>query len=155
MKTPNPPLASEGLGNNEGNEKHRPYTPPKPQRKPDAIRSQASWSLHQGRSRTPLLHVVPDDGSALWRVAWPDVGPSPAANLTRCKDAARQWAEHKAATEDRKRGGARRLKSLNIFSWSAPYVRQNGSTPTPSTPHAEIATSGDGKSGAAFFGETL
>jgi hypothetical protein len=93
--------------------------------KPSNNHSQA-WSLHRGRLRTPLVRLVPDDGSPLYRIAWPDIGLSAAANLSRCKDAAREWAEHSFLTDHRKMSGARRLKSLDNFSWSALPVRQNG-----------------------------
>jgi len=72
-----------------------------------------------------MVEIVPD-GSGLWRIAWPDNGLSAPVNLTRAKDAARAWAEHVIAIEDRKRSGARRLKSLSNFSWSSSPVRQNG-----------------------------
>ena len=82
------------------------------------------WSLHRGRLRTPLVRVVPDNGTPLYRIDWPDIGLSAAANLTRCMDAAREWAEQSFVTEHRKQSGARRLKSLDNFSWSASPVRQ-------------------------------
>jgi hypothetical protein len=93
--------------------------------KPSGECSQA-WALYQGRSRTPLLRVVPDSGSPLYRVAWPDIGLSPTANLTRCLNAARDWAEWQFVAEHRNLGAARRLNSLNNFSWSASPMRQNG-----------------------------
>jgi hypothetical protein len=66
---------------------------------------------------------VPDADSSLYRIAWPDIGLSPLANLTRCMDAARQWAEQKVLTEDRKNTAGRRLKSLDNFTWSASPAR--------------------------------
>jgi hypothetical protein len=91
--------------------------------KPSTKYSQA-WSLFRGRSRAPLVRVVPDHGSALYRIAWPDIGLSPAANLARCLDAARAWAERNWATEQRNLSVAQRLKSLRSFSWSASPMRQ-------------------------------
>ena len=82
----------------------------------------ATFSLHRGRSRRVLARVV-SDRSGLFRVAWPDIGLSDLANLTRCKAAAREWAERNAVLDDRKTNAARRLKSLNNFWWSASYVR--------------------------------
>ena len=81
-----------------------------------------AYALHHGRERRPMVEVVADR-SGLYRVAWPDGEYSPPANLTRCRDAARAWAEHVVATADRKRGGARRLKSLANFLWSSSLVR--------------------------------
>ena len=46
-------------------------------------------------------------------------------NLTRAKEAAREWAERKVVTEERKLPVARRLKSLDNFWWSSSYVAQN------------------------------
>jgi hypothetical protein len=92
------------------------------------------WSLHYGRSLKPLAWIVPDAGSRLYQIEWPDIGLSDLSNLTRCKDAALAWAERKVAIEDRKRSGARRLKSLNNFRWSSSLVRQikiNGAIPAP------------------------
>ena len=71
-----------------------------------------------------LVRVVPDGN--LWRIEWPDIAPSDVVNLARAKDAARLWAEHQIATENRKSSVARRLKSLNNFSWSSPPMRKNG-----------------------------
>jgi hypothetical protein len=82
------------------------------------------WWLNHGQAH--VVHVVPDDGSPLYRIAWPDIGPSPPANLTRCMDAGRQWAERQFLTEHRNLGDARRLKSLSNFSWSASPMRLNG-----------------------------
>ena len=82
------------------------------------------YSLHRGRSRRTLVRVIPDC-RGLFRVEWPDIGLSGLANLTRCKAAAREWAECKAMTEDRKTNAARRLKSLDNFWWSSSYVAQN------------------------------
>jgi hypothetical protein len=77
---------------------------------------------------------VADHSSPLYRIDWPDIGLSAPANLTRCKDAARQWAERKVLTEDRKNTAGRRLKSLDNFWWSASLVRAidfNGAIPIP------------------------
>jgi len=84
-----------------------------------------TYSLHRGRSHRAIVRVVPDYQTALYRIAWPDIGLSHIANLTRCKAAAREWAERKTVTEDRKLSAARRLKSLNNFWWSSSYVAQN------------------------------
>jgi len=79
------------------------------------------YALHRGRSRRALVRVVPDP-CGLYRIEWPDIGLSDVANLTRCKAAALEWAQRKAATEDRKTNAARRLKSLNNFWWSSSYI---------------------------------
>src|SRR5262245_8175324 len=98
-----------------------------------------TFSLHRGdRSRAPLLRVVPDDSLPLYRVGWPDTGTSPAANLTRCKAAALEWAERCVMTDDRKANAARRLKSLNNFSWSASPMRLNGGEHGATTPALKI-----------------
>jgi hypothetical protein len=80
--------------------------------------------LHRGRSRRVLVRVVPDC-CGLYRIEWPDCGLSDLANLTRCKAAAREWAERNAILEDRKNNAARRLKSLDNFWWSSSYIAQN------------------------------
>jgi hypothetical protein len=67
---------------------------------------------------------VPD--GRLWRIRWPDGSSSDITNLSRAKDAARAWAEHQVATEDRKTNAARRLKSLDNFLWSSSLVRFSG-----------------------------
>ena len=82
------------------------------------------YSLHRGRSRRALVRVV-SDCCGLYRVAWPDIGLSDLANLTRCKAAAREWAERHTVLEDRKTNVARRLKSLDNFWWACSYVAQN------------------------------
>jgi hypothetical protein len=82
-----------------------------------------SWSLHHGGST--VVGVVPDADSLLYRIIWPDIGLSPPANLPRCMDAARQWAEQRVLTEHPKLAVAQRLKLLNNFSWSSSLVRQN------------------------------
>jgi hypothetical protein len=79
-----------------------------------------------GRCGTvPGFRVVRDDTSPLWRIAWPDTGPSAPANLSRCMDAAQTWAEQQFVSDHRKNGAARCLKALNNFSWSRSLVRQN------------------------------
>jgi hypothetical protein len=90
----------------------------------------AAYDPHRGRSRTPIVRVVPDDTSGLYRVAWPDIGLSDLGNLTRCKQAAREWTESKVLTDLRKKYGVGALKMLNNFSWSASGIRQNGGSPT-------------------------
>jgi len=91
-----------------------------------------AYVLHNGQSLKAIVKIVADD-SGLYRIAWPDIGLSDVANLTRCKQAAEEWAEHQLLTEDRKSSVARRLKSLNNFRWSAPYsdLNQEGGMRTP------------------------
>ena len=79
-----------------------------------------TYTLHHGRSTRPVLKLVPDE-SGLYRIEWPDIGLSDLANLTRCKQAALEWAQSQVMTDQGKRSGARRLKSLKNFSWSASY----------------------------------
>lgn len=86
---------------------------------PIRIRMRA-YSLRRGRSPRALVRVLPC--GPLYCVELPDSGPSPIANLSRCKDAAREWAERRAAIGDRKSNAARRLKSLDNFWWSASPV---------------------------------
>lgn len=81
------------------------------------------YSLHRGRSRRTLVRVFPC--GSLFRIEWPDGVFSDPANLTRCKDAAREWSEHRALLEDRKSNAARRLNSLNNFWWSLSDVTRN------------------------------
>ena len=83
-------------------------------------------SLHRGRSTKSLVDVVPDNETGLYRIAWPDIGLSPPANLSRCKDAAWQWAQRLLLTDHRNLSVARRLKSLNNLKWSSSPVRENG-----------------------------
>lgn len=82
-----------------------------------------AYSLHRGRSRKAIVRVIPD--GIVFRIEWPDIGPSAPANLTRCMSAAVEWAERSVMTEQRKNSVARRLKSLDNFWWSASPVRQN------------------------------
>jgi hypothetical protein len=81
------------------------------------------WSLHHGRSRKAIVRVVPDANSPNYRIVWPDIGLSPSANLARCMDAARHWAERKVLIEDRKNTAGRRLKSLDNFLWAASPIQ--------------------------------
>ena len=83
------------------------------------------YRLHRGRSKKPILELVADSEQGLWRIAWPDIGLSDRTNLTRAKAAALEWAEWKVLTEGRNWSVARRLKSLNNFSWSASYIAPN------------------------------
>ena len=46
-----------------------------------------SYRLYYGQSQTPVLAIIPDP-TGLYRIAWPDIGLSDLANLTRCKQAA-------------------------------------------------------------------
>jgi hypothetical protein len=82
-------------------------------------RKPRTYALHNGRSRKPIVKIVPDESTGLHRVMWPDIGPSLPANLTRCKQAALEWAEMAAPPRDRKTSAARYLKSLDNFSWQA------------------------------------
>jgi hypothetical protein len=60
----------------------------------EAITEPKICHLHFGGARTPLVTVVPDrDWPGMYRVHWPDRGVSPMANLTRCREAARRFAE--------------------------------------------------------------
>jgi hypothetical protein len=95
----------------------------KPHHKVNAPVSVAWLLRHQSKI---LARVVRDEATPLWRVVWPDIAPSPPANLARCMHAAQQWAERSYVTEHRKNGVARSLKSLDNFSWSASPVRLNG-----------------------------
>jgi len=81
------------------------------------------YSLHRGRSRKVFARIIPD--GQLYRIEWPDTGISDLTNLTRAKAAALEWAERRAVTDNRKLPVARRLKSLNNFSWSASYIAPN------------------------------
>jgi hypothetical protein len=87
-------------------------------------RTQA-YRLFCGRSKNPIVEIVPDGQPGLYRVAWPDIGLSEATNLSRAMEAAQNWAEQFFTTKHRKISVARRLKSLNNFSWSASPIRQN------------------------------
>ena len=84
-----------------------------------------AYALHYGRTRNALVEIVAD-GNGLYRIAWPDIGLSEPVNLTRAMQAAQEWAEQYFVTEHRRIGVARRLKSLNNFSWSRSPIRQNG-----------------------------
>jgi hypothetical protein len=73
-----------------------------------------------------VLRVVPaENGSPLYRIEWPDIGLSDPANLSRCRQAAIEWAEQCWLTDHRNLSVAQRLKSLDNFSWSSSPVRQN------------------------------
>jgi len=85
-----------------------------------------SHRLHYGQSQAPVLEIIPDP-AGLYRIAWPDIGLSDVANLTRCKQAAREWAQHQRMAKDRNLPVARRVKSLKNFSWSASYSDLNRS----------------------------
>src|SRR5262249_35437243 len=82
-----------------------------------------SYRLHYGQSQTPVLEIIPDP-TGLYRIAWPDSGLSDLANLTRCKQAALEWAAHQRMANGSNLSVAQRLKSLKNFSWSASYIRQ-------------------------------
>jgi hypothetical protein len=84
--------------------------------------------LHRGRSNQPIVRVIPD--GALYRIEWPDIGPSDLVNLSRAKAAALEWAERKAVTEGRNLSVAQRLKSLDNFWWrSSPVVSASDFNP--------------------------
>jgi uncharacterized protein (DUF2237 family) len=76
-----------------------------------------SCRLHYGQSQTPVLEIIPDP-SGLYRIAWPDIGLSDLANLTRCKQAALEWVQHQMA-KGSNLSVAQRLKSLKNFSCTA------------------------------------
>jgi hypothetical protein len=57
----------------------------------------ASYRLHCGRSKKPILELIPDGG--LYRIVWPDIGPSDLTNLTRAKAAALEWAERQKMSD--------------------------------------------------------
>jgi hypothetical protein len=80
----------------------------------------AAYSLHHNHSARTIVRVLPC--GPLYRIEWPDTGPPPAANLSRCKAAALEWAEQAFLTEHPKMSAARRLKSLDNFWWSSSYV---------------------------------
>jgi hypothetical protein len=83
-------------------------------------------SLHFAGARKPLVEIVPDaEWPRMYRIAWPDGLISPMANLTRCMDAARVWAERKMLTDLRKKRGVGALKSLDNFSWLSRHVAGN------------------------------
>lgn len=92
-------------------------------RQPNTLCNLKTYSLHRGRSRRAIVRIVPE--GPLYRIDWPDIGPSDLTNLTRAKAAAREWAEQKAMTEDRKLPVARRLKSLDNFWWSSSPAAPN------------------------------
>jgi hypothetical protein len=48
-------------------------------------------ALYRGRSRKPLLRLVPS--GPLYRIDWPDIGLSDLVNITRAKEAALEWAQ--------------------------------------------------------------
>src|SRR5262249_51928930 len=85
-----------------------------------------SYRLHYGQSQTPVLEIIPDP-SGLYRIAWPDIGLSDLANLTRCKQATLEWAEHQRMAKGSNLSVAQRLKLLKNFSWSASYSDLNRS----------------------------
>jgi len=97
---------------------------------------QLEHRLHCGRSKKTIVKIIPDS-TGLYRIEWPDIGQSDVANLTRCKQAAVEWAEKQVATEQRNLSVAQRLKSLNNFSWSASPVRSNQPGATQTTPMLE------------------
>jgi hypothetical protein len=51
------------------------------------------------RDRTHLPKPEP----RLYRIIWPDIGPSDLSNLTRCKQATLEWAAQSAAPRSRKK----------------------------------------------------
>jgi hypothetical protein len=55
--------------------------------------------LYRGGSKRALVHIVPD--GVLYRIAWPDRGPSDLCNLTRAKAAAAEWAQTKLPAAQR------------------------------------------------------
>jgi hypothetical protein len=84
-------------------------------------RNVATYRLHHGRSKKAILEIIADDAPGLFRIVWPDIGLSDRANLTRCKVAALEWAQHQKMARGRNLSVAQRLKSLSNFLWSGPY----------------------------------
>src|SRR5262245_31418740 len=85
-------------------------------------RTIATYRLHHGRSKKAILEIIADDAPGLFRIVWPDIGLSDRANLTLCKAAALEWAQHqKKMARGRNLSVAQRLNSLKNFSWSGPY----------------------------------
>jgi hypothetical protein len=37
--------------------------------------------LHNGRSKKAIVEIVPDPATGLYRIIWPDIGPSDLTNL--------------------------------------------------------------------------
>ena len=48
------------------------------------------YSLHQGRSKSPVVRLVPNHSTGLYRIEWQDIALSDRTNLTRAKAAARE-----------------------------------------------------------------
>src|SRR5262249_61832778 len=82
--------------------------------------SSAIISLYRGRSRRPVVRIIPD--GQLYRIEWPDIGPSGLVNLSRAKAAALEWAERQAMIEHRNLSVAQRLKLLDNFHWTSSPV---------------------------------
>ena len=81
------------------------------------------YCLHRGRSRKVLVRIIPHgELPHLYQIEWPDIGLSDLTKLSRAKAAALEWAERQVI-EDRKLPVARRLKSLDNFSWSSSPMR--------------------------------
>jgi hypothetical protein len=59
---------------------------------------------HYGQSQTPVLEIIPDP-TGLYCIAWPDIGLSDVAILTRSKQAALGWAQLNSLAKDRKLPG--------------------------------------------------
>jgi len=59
---------------------------------PPTVKNQ-TLVLRNGRSAPAASIVADENWPGLFRICWPDIAPSPPANLARCKDAARAWAE--------------------------------------------------------------
>jgi hypothetical protein len=54
-------------------------------------------ALYRGRSRKPLLRLVPS--GVLYRIEWPDIGLSDLVNITRAKAAALEWARRQCGDD--------------------------------------------------------
>jgi hypothetical protein len=65
---------------------------------------QAQYALYDGRAKTPLVRIVPDDRwPNMWRMVWPDGQVADSANLSRIKDAAFVICQRTAPGKDRLR----------------------------------------------------
>ena len=76
-------------------------------------KEQRTHRLNYGRARRLVVEVVPDGTlPAMFRVRWPNADVSPPANLARCMDAARAWAER----------GPPRRDPRGIWEWQAQRI---------------------------------
>jgi hypothetical protein len=70
-----------------------------------ARRGREPIGLYRGRSKRALVRIVPD--GVLYRIVWPDRGPSDLCNLTRANAAALEWAQTKLPAAQRQSLGRR------------------------------------------------